>query len=184
MTRRRRWLPSPRSRFCSVRLEPDQCRVWLQPDQGRADTRVDQAVCLRWRSARVRSGSLSADQGRRRHDTAVGCGVPDRASEGRVVVGHRRRARRRVGRRPAAPCSSGSCCPMGRNAASRFARSLNAQLTASGYSPAQVTHLALSHYHWDHTANANAFARATWLVRQSRARRDVRRQAAAARRRR
>jgi glyoxylase-like metal-dependent hydrolase (beta-lactamase superfamily II) len=30
-----------------------------------------------------------------------------------------------------------------------------------------VTHLALSHYHWDHTANANAFARATWLVRQN-----------------
>ena len=45
--------------------------------------------------------------------------------------------------------------------------SLNAQLKASGYSPAQVTHLALSHYHWDHTANANAFARATWLVRQT-----------------
>jgi glyoxylase-like metal-dependent hydrolase (beta-lactamase superfamily II) len=44
---------------------------------------------------------------------------------------------------------------------------LKAQLTASGYAPAQVTHLALSHYHWDHTANANAFARATWLVRQS-----------------
>jgi len=43
---------------------------------------------------------------------------------------------------------------------------LNAQLNASGYSPARVTHLALSHYHWDHTANANAFARATWLVRQ------------------
>jgi len=44
---------------------------------------------------------------------------------------------------------------------------LNAQLKASGYTPAQVTHLALSHYHWDHTANANAFARATWLVRQN-----------------
>jgi glyoxylase-like metal-dependent hydrolase (beta-lactamase superfamily II) len=44
---------------------------------------------------------------------------------------------------------------------------LKAQLTASGYSPAQVTHLALSHYHWDHTANANAFAHATWLVRQA-----------------
>ena len=43
---------------------------------------------------------------------------------------------------------------------------LNTQLNASGYSPARVTHLALSHYHWDHTANANAFARATWLVRQ------------------
>jgi glyoxylase-like metal-dependent hydrolase (beta-lactamase superfamily II) len=44
---------------------------------------------------------------------------------------------------------------------------LKTQLMASGYSPAQVTHLALSHYHWDHTANANAFARATWLVRQN-----------------
>src|SRR5262245_64099552 len=44
---------------------------------------------------------------------------------------------------------------------------LMAQLKTSGYSPAQVTHLALSHHHWDHTANANAFARATWLVRQN-----------------
>ena len=40
------------------------------------------------------------------------------------------------------------------------------QLRTSGYTPADVTHLALSHYHWDHTANANAFAHATWLVRQ------------------
>jgi N-acyl homoserine lactone hydrolase len=44
---------------------------------------------------------------------------------------------------------------------------LSAQLKASGYPPARVTHLALSHYHWDHTANANAFAFATWLVRQN-----------------
>jgi N-acyl homoserine lactone hydrolase len=43
---------------------------------------------------------------------------------------------------------------------------LRAQLSASGYAPADVTHLALSHYHWDHTANANAFAGATWLVRK------------------
>jgi glyoxylase-like metal-dependent hydrolase (beta-lactamase superfamily II) len=43
---------------------------------------------------------------------------------------------------------------------------LEDQLRASGYTPADVTHLALSHYHWDHTANANAFAHATWLVRQ------------------
>src|SRR4029453_7008731 len=43
---------------------------------------------------------------------------------------------------------------------------LGAQLKAAGYSPADVTHLALSHEHWDHTANANAFANATWLVRQ------------------
>jgi glyoxylase-like metal-dependent hydrolase (beta-lactamase superfamily II) len=27
-----------------------------------------------------------------------------------------------------------------------------------------VTHLALSHNHWDHTANANPFADALWLV--------------------
>jgi len=45
-------------------------------------------------------------------------------------------------------------------------KSLKAQLTATGYAPQDVTHLALSHYHWDHTANANAFAGATWLVRQ------------------
>jgi N-acyl homoserine lactone hydrolase len=39
------------------------------------------------------------------------------------------------------------------------------QLMAAGLTPAAVTQLALSHYHWDHTANANAFAAATWLVR-------------------
>jgi len=43
---------------------------------------------------------------------------------------------------------------------------LKTQLAASGYAPRDVTHVALSHYHWDHTANANAFAGATWLVRQ------------------
>jgi N-acyl homoserine lactone hydrolase len=43
---------------------------------------------------------------------------------------------------------------------------LRAQLAASGYAPRDVTHLALSHYHWDHTANANAFASATWLVQK------------------
>ena len=42
---------------------------------------------------------------------------------------------------------------------------LEEQLQASGYPPEAVTHLALSHYHWDHTADANAFAHATWLVR-------------------
>lgn len=39
------------------------------------------------------------------------------------------------------------------------------QMAESGYSPADVTHLALSHFHWDHTANANLFAHAAWLVR-------------------
>lgn len=40
------------------------------------------------------------------------------------------------------------------------------QLARSGYSPDDVTYLALSHYHYDHTANANMFANSTWLVRQ------------------
>jgi glyoxylase-like metal-dependent hydrolase (beta-lactamase superfamily II) len=43
--------------------------------------------------------------------------------------------------------------------------SLESQITAVGFPPAAVTHLALSHYHWDHTANANLFAHAAWLVR-------------------
>jgi glyoxylase-like metal-dependent hydrolase (beta-lactamase superfamily II) len=41
---------------------------------------------------------------------------------------------------------------------------LGDQLAAAGVAPQDVTHLALSHYHWDHTANANVFAHATWLV--------------------
>jgi glyoxylase-like metal-dependent hydrolase (beta-lactamase superfamily II) len=45
-------------------------------------------------------------------------------------------------------------------------RSITGQLAAAGVQPSQVTYLALSHAHWDHTANANAFASATWLTRQ------------------
>jgi len=41
------------------------------------------------------------------------------------------------------------------------------QLAAVGYSPAAITYLALSHDHYDHTANAYLFAGATWLVRQA-----------------
>ena len=33
------------------------------------------------------------------------------------------------------------------------------QLAAVGYKPSDITYFALSHYHSDHTANANAFAR-------------------------
>jgi glyoxylase-like metal-dependent hydrolase (beta-lactamase superfamily II) len=40
------------------------------------------------------------------------------------------------------------------------------QIAAAGYAPGDVTHLSLSHLHWDHTADANTFAHATWLVRQ------------------
>src|SRR3977135_2331180 len=44
-------------------------------------------------------------------------------------------------------------------------KSLQAQLGEIGYSPSDINYLALSHYHYDHTANANAFASATWLLR-------------------
>lgn len=42
---------------------------------------------------------------------------------------------------------------------------LQAQLAEVGYSANDIRYLALSHYHYDHTANANMFAGATWLVR-------------------
>jgi N-acyl homoserine lactone hydrolase len=38
------------------------------------------------------------------------------------------------------------------------------QLAALGYPADKVTYIAFSHYHFDHTANANAFAGSTWLV--------------------
>jgi N-acyl homoserine lactone hydrolase len=47
-----------------------------------------------------------------------------------------------------------------------LAKSLKGQLAEAGYSPKGITYLAQSHYHWDHTANSNDFASATWLVRQ------------------
>src|ERR1700733_12173567 len=40
------------------------------------------------------------------------------------------------------------------------------QLAAIGYKPADITFLALSHNHYDHSANANAFAVSTWLVQR------------------
>jgi N-acyl homoserine lactone hydrolase len=46
----------------------------------------------------------------------------------------------------------------------KLAPTLTSQLQAAGYQPSQITHLALSHYHWDHTADANLFANAQWLV--------------------
>jgi len=46
-------------------------------------------------------------------------------------------------------------------------RRLLPQLAAVGYTPADITYLALSHYHGDHVANANAFASSTWLVQEA-----------------
>jgi glyoxylase-like metal-dependent hydrolase (beta-lactamase superfamily II) len=44
---------------------------------------------------------------------------------------------------------------------------LKPQLAAAGFTPSDVTHFALSHYHSDHTANANDFAGATWIVQKA-----------------
>jgi len=45
-------------------------------------------------------------------------------------------------------------------------RPLLPQLAALGYMPADITYLALSHYHGDHVADANASAGSTWIVQQ------------------
>jgi N-acyl homoserine lactone hydrolase len=46
------------------------------------------------------------------------------------------------------------------------AKTLASQMAQIGYTPADITYLALSHFHWDHVGNANQFAGATWLVRK------------------
>ena len=45
-------------------------------------------------------------------------------------------------------------------------RPLLPQLAAIGYTPADITYLALSHYHGDHVANATQFAKSTWIVQK------------------
>jgi glyoxylase-like metal-dependent hydrolase (beta-lactamase superfamily II) len=46
-------------------------------------------------------------------------------------------------------------------------RKLVPQMAAAGYAPADITHLVMSHYHADHTGNANLFAGATWIVQKA-----------------
>jgi len=41
------------------------------------------------------------------------------------------------------------------------------QLMAAGYQPADITYFVLSHYHADHTGNANAFAGSTWITQKA-----------------
>ena len=43
---------------------------------------------------------------------------------------------------------------------------IKGQLAQIGYKPEDITYLALSHYHYDHSANGNNFATATWLVQR------------------
>ena len=41
------------------------------------------------------------------------------------------------------------------------------QLAELGYTPDNITYLAMSHYHGDHVANANLFARSIWIVQRA-----------------
>jgi glyoxylase-like metal-dependent hydrolase (beta-lactamase superfamily II) len=49
-------------------------------------------------------------------------------------------------------------------AAAVVTRTLRSQLAAIGYRPADITYIAVSHAHKDHTANLNQFAGSTWLT--------------------
>jgi glyoxylase-like metal-dependent hydrolase (beta-lactamase superfamily II) len=46
-------------------------------------------------------------------------------------------------------------------------RKLAPQLAALGYQVKDITYIAMSHYHADHTANANMFAGSTWIVQKA-----------------
>ena len=46
-------------------------------------------------------------------------------------------------------------------------RTLRGQLAEIGYRPADITYVAFSHAHIDHSANANQFAASTWLARRA-----------------
>jgi N-acyl homoserine lactone hydrolase len=49
----------------------------------------------------------------------------------------------------------------------RVSKKLLPQLAALGYRPADITFMAMSHYHGDHSANANEFAGSTWIVQEA-----------------
>jgi N-acyl homoserine lactone hydrolase len=45
--------------------------------------------------------------------------------------------------------------------------SLLDQLASSGIAPSNVAYVAFSHFHLDHTGNANAFPAAIWIINQA-----------------
>ncbi|PYR27613.1 MAG: hypothetical protein DMF92_15970 [Acidobacteria bacterium] len=46
-------------------------------------------------------------------------------------------------------------------------QSLKSQLAEIGYKPTDITYLAMSHHHGDHSGNANDYASATWIVQKA-----------------
>lgn len=58
--------------------------------------------------------------------------------------------------------------PAGRGGnANKAQKTLKSQLAEVGYRPTDITYLAVSHGHADHVANANDYARSTWLVQKA-----------------
>jgi glyoxylase-like metal-dependent hydrolase (beta-lactamase superfamily II) len=51
--------------------------------------------------------------------------------------------------------------------ANRASKTLKSQLAGIGYTPKDITYLAVSHSHADHVANANDYAGSTWLVQKA-----------------
>jgi len=49
----------------------------------------------------------------------------------------------------------------------RVDKTLRGQLAEIGVTPADITYVAMSHMHADHTGNANDYAGSTWLVQQA-----------------
>jgi hypothetical protein len=46
-------------------------------------------------------------------------------------------------------------------------KSLKSQLAAVGYQPKDITYLAISHLHGDHSGNANDYAGSTWIAQKA-----------------
>jgi len=61
--------------------------------------------------------------------------------------------------------SGGARYDVNSTAAALVKRTLTSQLAEVGYMPADITYVAISHAHKDHSANLNLFAASTWLVR-------------------
>jgi N-acyl homoserine lactone hydrolase len=60
--------------------------------------------------------------------------------------------------------SGGARYDVNPTAAALVKRTLTSQLAEVGYAPPDITYVAISHAHKDHSANLNLFASSTWLV--------------------
>jgi N-acyl homoserine lactone hydrolase len=127
----------------AVRLYVFDCGVLHNPDMGRFNLKKEDVTTT---DMSVACFLIAHPKGTLIWDTGA---IPDNAwnPTGRPVTVH-------------------VMLPDGQQREADVDKSLQVQLAEIGYTPSDLTYLALSHYHYDHTANANEFASATWLVRQ------------------